>query len=632
MIAAESIERVRSQVKIQEVVGERVKLERRGRSLTGLCPFHKEKSPSFHVNDERGFYYCFGCHASGDAIKFLQELEGLSFTEAIRQLAERYGIELIETRSEQERKQDNEAKRRRDELFAVNQAAASYFQQCLKSHELRGYALTELERRGLHMDKLDAAQAETVEAFKIGYAPAGWDGLAQYLKSAGLSLQAAEKAGLVAPRRTGGGYYDRFRHRLMFAVVDLGGKVCAFSGRMLDNPTDAEWKRVGAQPPSADDRVAKYVNSPETPIYKKRDTVFGLYQARSAIRDKADCLLVEGNFDVVSLHANGVRHVVAPLGTAFTEEQAALIRRYSPQVTVLFDGDAAGKRAAMASQEPARTAGLTLRVATLPEGQDPDTLVRSRGASAILHCANAASGILEYLIETTLDGLTRSDPQSQGEKIKEVLALIAAQQDPTIRALAQTHADRIAARLGISDVSTLAALQRAIYRAASPHAGTQTRNPNTPSPQAQTPQRPQLAPPERARSIQRGDAVEREIFGALVEFPALLDHENVIGLLRHATGNLALAIVTLRQAGTELPNFLAELDPEFQRLARERLAAPKCDRLETALELVVSNLRKLAVHESKAKKALLIEALRQAQRTGDVDEEMRLLKQLQSSS
>jgi DNA primase len=630
VISAESIERVRSQVKIQEVVGERVKLERRGRSLTGLCPFHKEKSPSFHVNDERGFYYCFGCHASGDAIKFLQELEGLSFTDAIRQLAERYAVPLTETRSEQERKQDNEAKRRRDELFAVNQAAATYYRECLGSHELRGYALAELERRGLNLDKLNPIQAETVEAFKLGYAPAGWDGLAQYLKSAGLSLQAAEKAGLVAPRRTGGGHYDRFRHRLMFAVLDLSGKVCAFSGRMLDNPTDAEWKRVGASPPSADDRVAKYVNSPETPIYKKRDTVFGLYQARSAVRDRADCLLVEGNFDVVSLHAHGVRHVVAPLGTAFTEEQAALIRRYSPQVTVLFDGDSAGKRAAIASQAPAKAAGLTLRVATLPEGQDPDTLVRARGAEAINHCARAASGILEYLIESALDGLTRSDPQSQGEKIKEVLGLIAQQQDPTTRALAQTHADRIASRLGISDVSTLGALQRAIYRAATP---TNSPGPNrTPQPRKDEPRRPSMAPPERARSAQRGDAVEHEIFGALVEFPVLLDNPIVVDLFRHTTGNLALAIVTLRQAGNDLTTHLDELDPTFQRLARERLAAPKCDRLETALELVVSNLRKLAVHEGKAKKAMLIEALRQAQRTGDVEEEMRLLQQLQTSS
>ncbi len=319
--------------------------------------------------------------------------------------------------------------------------------------------------------------------------------------------------------------------------------------------------------------------------------------------------------------------MVAPLGTAFTEEQAGLIRRYSPQVTVLFDGDSAGKRAAIASQEPAKVAGLTLRVATLPDGQDPDTLVRSKGAEAINQCAKAASGILEYLIESALDGLTRSDPQSQGEKIKEVLGLIAQQQDPTTRALAQTHADRIASRLGISDVSTLGALQRAIYRAATPQeANPRSQASNNPAP----PRRPMLAPPERARSAQRGDAVEHELFGALVEYPSLLDNEIVLDLLRHATGNLALAIVTLRQAGTELTSHLDHLDPTFQRLARERIAAPKCDKLETALELVVSNLRKLAVHEGKAKKAVLIEALRQAQRTGDVDEEMRLLQQLQA--
>lgn len=624
MIATESIQRVRDQVKIAAVVGERVKLERRGRSLIGLCPFHKEKSPSFHVNDDRGFYYCFGCHASGDAIKFVQELEGLSFIEAVRELAERLGIDIVEMRSEQERRQDNEAKRRRDELYAVTHAAATYFQECLVSHALRRYAHAELERRGLDVSRLTEPQRQSLEAFRLGYAPAGWDGLANYLKSAGLSLAAAEKVGLVAPRRQGGGYYDRFRHRLMFAVVDINGKTCAFSGRVLDSPTAEELRRVGASENNTEERIAKYINSPETPIYKKRETVFGLYQARSAIRDQANCVVVEGNFDVVSLHASGITNVVAPLGTAFTPEQASLVRRYAPQVTLLFDADSAGRRAAIASREPAAAAELTVRVATLPDGHDPDTFVREKGATALQQCVQAASGMLEYLIETTLDGLTSNTPQAQGEKLREVLAIIAAEKDETLRGLAQTHADRIAARLGIQDVNTFAALQRSVRAAAAkPRPG----GPDAPRERHAPPARPLLAP-ERARSIPREEAIAQELFGVLVEYPTLIQDPEVTGLLCHVTGSLALALSTLAQVDTELDQHLELFEQPFQRIARERLAAPQTDTLETAQHLVLSNLNKLSQAEAKARKAALIEALHQARRTGDVDRELELLAQL----
>jgi DNA primase len=639
VISTETIQRVRDQVKIAAVVGERVKLERRGRSLTGLCPFHKEKSPSFHVNDERGFYYCFGCHASGDAIKFVQELEGLSFVEAVRELAEGLGIDIVETRSEQDRRQDNEAKRKREELFAVNQAAATYFQQCLKSHELRQYAHAELARRGMDVQHLTESQKQALEAFRIGYAPAGWDGLANYLKSAGLSLAAAEKVGLVAPRRNGGGYYDRFRHRLMFAVLDVNGKTCAFSGRMLDNPTAAELRNVGASETNSEERIAKYINSPETPIYKKRETVFGLHQARGAIRDKADCIIVEGNFDVVSLHAAGVPNVVAPLGTAFTEEQATLIRRYSPQVTLLFDADSAGKRASIASREPARAAGLTIRVASLPQGHDPDSFVREKGPTVLQQCVRAASGMLEYLIETTLDGLGSNTPQAQSDKIREVLAIIAAEQDETLRGLAQTHADRIAARLGIKDVNTFTSLQRSVARAASSpvprSGGEQTRNPGSNSQTRQPaqqmagpPNQRRMLPPERARSVQHDTAIEQELFGALVEYPSLMQEPEIAALLCHATGPLVLAIANLAHTADDLDQHIELFEQPFQRIIRERLAAPRSDTIETARNIVNSNLTKLSQVEAKARKAALIEALHQARRSGDVELELELLAQM----
>src|SRR6478752_836896 len=388
VIGQETLDRVRREIGIVELIGQTVRLQKRGRSHVGVCPFHKEKTPSFHVNAERGFYYCFGCHESGDAIKFVQRIEGLEFSDAVRELCERAGIQIVETSSEPERKQQAEVRRRQQELYDVGNAAAHYF---------------ELMRREHATDSATGPVADALQSFRIGYAPYGWDGLAKHLASAGLSAGAAEKIGVIVPRKTGVGYYDRFRHRLMFAVLDLQGRVVAFSGRALPEPEASELAELGiestaqagAEPP------AKYVNSPESPIYKKRETVFGLYQARQALRAGDSCVVVEGNFDVMSLHARGIKQAVAPLGTAFTEEQARSICRFSKDVVLLFDGDAAGRRAVEASRAPCNAAGLRVKVASLPDKTDPDELVRRQGGEGILRVLKAARGMLEYLIDTT---------------------------------------------------------------------------------------------------------------------------------------------------------------------------------------------------------------------------------------
>jgi DNA primase len=327
VIGQETLDRIRREIGIVELIGQTVRLQKRGRSHVGVCPFHKEKTPSFHVNPERGFYYCFGCHESGDAIKFVQRIEGLEFSEAVRELAHRAGIEVAETTSEPERRQQAEVRRRQQELYEVGNAAAHYFETMLREHPLGGHGLAELDRRGLSADAATGPIADALQSFRIGYAPYGWDGLAKHLASAGLSATAAEKIGVIVPRKVGVGFYDRFRHRLMFAVLDLQGRVVAFSGRALAEPEPSELAELGlestAQPGA--DPPAKYVNSPESPIYKKRETVFGLYQARQALRSGESCVVAEGNFDVMSLHARGIKNVVAPLGTAFTEEQARAI-------------------------------------------------------------------------------------------------------------------------------------------------------------------------------------------------------------------------------------------------------------------------------------------------------------------
>jgi len=622
VIGQETIDRVRAHTAIVALVGESVKLQKRGRSFQGLCPFHKEKTPSFHVNEERGFYHCFGCGAHGDAFRFLMELEGLSFVEAVRRLAERAGITIVEHHDEQQRKQEADARRRQDELYAVGSAAAEFFERMLREHSLGRHAERELEKRGLSADDPTGPVADALQAFRIGYAPYAWDALGNHLRDAGLSHRAAEQVGLLVPRKSGSGHYDRFRHRLMFAVLDLQGRVIAFSGRALEEPSDAElsalgMERMGSSTPG--EPPAKYVNSPESPVYKKREAVFGLYQARSAIRDSGNAVLVEGNFDVVSLHARGIKNVVAPLGTAFTSEQAKLVKRFAPSVTLLFDGDSAGRRAVSASREPCKHAGLSAKVATLPQGTDPDQLCREHGADAIRRVVGASRGMLEYLIDGALDSFSATDAQARAAKLKEVTELLSAEDDPAVRALAEQHADRIAARLGVGDARTFRALRSAVLSGVAA---------------TSTSAAPRVAPPERARAKADREGVEREVFGALLDYPELLGDEEVQSAVDLMEGEVAGAIAALRQACQDgvLRNpevVLAKLGASIHPFASARLAAPRYDRVEDARFVALQNLAALKRLSLKQRKSEVVEELQRAASVGDVDQSMALLHEQQ---
>lgn len=615
MIADETVDRVRREARIVAIVGERVKLTKRGRSYVGLCPFHKEKTPSFHVNEERGFYHCFGCAASGDAIKFVREVDGLSFVDAVRSIAERQGIEVVETGSDDERRQHAEARRRRDELFGANEAAALFFEKMLAAHPFAGYAVDELRRRGLDTAGSDERVAAALRAFRIGYAPHAWDALSRHLRDVKVELRAAESVGLVVPRKRGPGYYDRFRHRLMFAIIDVDGKIVGFSGRALPEPSDAELRSAGIEPAPAAEPPAKYVNSPESPIYRKREAAFGLFQARQAIRREDRAVLVEGNFDVVSLHARGIENVVAPLGTAFTPEQAKLIRRFSQRVTLLFDGDSAGRRAALAAREACRDAGLLASVATLPEGRDPDDIARVEGPDAIARIVKASKSMIEYLIESTLDGTFRAaDAEARARRIHQVAELLKSEDDPAVRALAERHADTIAERLGIGDVRTFRTLaslvQRTILGGQEPRAATHA------------------APPERARSRERVDDIGLEVLGAVLDFPAILDSPEVLAAVGLVDGVAAAGIAALRQDPrlAQAPELLlAKLPHSIHPFAAARLAAPRHQSMDDAKAELLGNVEKLQRLDLSRQKSGTIEELARMQALGDFDRELALL-------
>ncbi len=609
MIGQETIERIRERTSIEELVGESVKLERRGRSCVGLCPFHKEKTPSFHVSEERGRYHCFGCQASGDVFRFVQETDGLSFIEAVKYLGERAGIEVHDDLSDAERKQQQAARRFEQQLYQVNAAAADFFERMFEQHPHSHYAHEELASRQL--DPTGNAK-EALRAFRVGYAPHGWDGLTQHLKKAGLDLRAAETVGLIASRKQGSGHYDRFRHRLMFAVLDLQGRVIAFSGRQLPSPE-----------PSDEASPAKYINSPESPIYRKRQAVFGLYQAKTSLRGGHPAVVVEGNFDVVSLHAHGISQAVAPLGTAFTVEQGKNIRRFTSEIVFCFDGDRAGQEATWKSRDPARQADLSAKVVRLPEGTDPDEFVRAKGSETFLRLAASARGMLDYLIAELLDERFQTDDaQSRGRKVKQVLELLSSEDDPTVVAMAEQYADTLASRLGVADARTFRALKRSVERS------------------LKTSQEPRESRRTAERASTTGEfEVTTAIIGALLDFPDLLDSEELLAYGALMQGDLAAVVACLRQARRrpsrddrhashfELNEALAKIPEAVRPFAEARMAAPLHSTIKTAQVELSGNLKKLQHMEFARLSNSAVNELEKARMTGDFDQELDLLRQ-----
>jgi DNA primase len=577
MISKDTISLVRDRTDIVAVVSETVpSLKKRGRRFVGLCPFHKEKTPSFHVNPDSGLFHCFGCKESGDVFTFLERIEGYSFSEAVRAMAERAGIAVEEEGGapSPEARDADRHKKERESLYGVMQLAAGWYEAQLREHPMAPVALEELARRGLD------PRGEVAAAFRVGYAPPGWDGLTTFLKKQGVSPAVAETVGLIVPRSGGSGYYDRFRQRLMFAVVDAQGRVAAFSGRALP-------PAPGEDP--ARDPPPKYINSPESPIYIKGATLFGLWQARHAIRQNGHAILVEGNFDVVSLHARGFAHVVGSLGTAFTNDQANLLRRYATALTLLFDGDAAGRKAARAAEDPCDSAGIDAKVALLPDQTDPDSFVRSKGAPALEHVISQARGLVEYLIDVELDDtFSAADLRERVTRIERVGAILGRQKDPVVRGMLKAYADYAAGRLDLvrSAPNAFGALERKVVTAARVA-------------QVRVGPRPSEA---RIRPRPPGQEERKAIVGALLDYPALLDEADIRKTFDLLEGESARIVAQIAQCirvsangekSLDSSEFLAQMTPAIQAFAAARLASPAHETIEEARTTVIANAKKL---------------------------------------
>lgn len=355
MINRETVDKITETARIEEVVGDFVHLKKRGTSLIGNCPFHGEKTPSFHVSVSKGIYKCFGCGKGGDSVRFIMEHEKYSYPEALKFLAQKYNIEVEET---VETAQDVEAQNARESLYIVSQFAANYFEEQLwNSDEGKAIGLSYFKERGFRED--------IIKKFNLGYSPDVWDALTQNALKNKHAEEYLEKTGL-SIKNEKGQLFDRFRGRVMFPIHNFTGRVIGFGGRTL----------------KTDKKVAKYVNSPESDIYHKSNVLYGLFQAKKAIRDQDNCYLVEGYADVLAVQQAYIENVVASSGTSLTIEQIRLISRFTQNVTILYDGDAAGIKASLRGLDMILEEGLNVKVVSFPEGDDPDSYMHKVGAGA----------------------------------------------------------------------------------------------------------------------------------------------------------------------------------------------------------------------------------------------------------
>ncbi|MGR6087340.1 MAG: DNA primase [Arcticibacter sp.] len=405
MISKETIDQIMSAVRVEEVVGDFISLKKRGVNLLGICPFHNEKTPSFNVSPVRGIYKCFGCGKGGNAVNFIMEHEHYSYPEALRYLARRYNIEIQE---EERTPEFDQEQMERESLLAVTEYASKFFiKQLHETDEGRSVGLSYFSERGF--------TDEMIERFQLGYSPEEWRAFTDDAVAAGYKLEKLEKTGMTVVN--GDKKFDRFRGRVMFPIHNVAGKVIGFGGRILK--TDA--------------KAAKYLNSPESDIYHKSKVLYGLYQSRKAIVEKDVCYLVEGYTDVISMHQSGITNVVASSGTALTQDQIRLIRRYTKNITILYDGDTAGIKASLRGIDLILEEGMNVRVVLFPDGDDPDSFSRKHTTTEIVaYIKENAKDFIRFKTSLLLKDVG-NDPIGRAGLIREIVETIALIPDAIIR-------------------------------------------------------------------------------------------------------------------------------------------------------------------------------------------------------
>ena len=474
-----AIEEIKARLSIVDVVERYVSLKRTGRNYTGLCPFHDDKNPSMHVNEERGFFHCFSCGAGGDVFGFVMKYNNVDFMEAARELAQRAGVALPSpSRRAENRGEDSAGKKR---LFEINSLVCSLYRERLRSGKGSGSARKYVESRGI--------DPQVVEEFGLGFAPDGWDTVVRFAREKKMEISELEKLGLVAARKDSKGHYDWFRNRIMFPIYGMDGQVLGFGGRTLDED---------------DGKNPKYMNSPESPVFSKKNVFYGLHNSRNEIRRKRQAVLVEGYMDFIKLYAKGTRNVVATLGTAFTKDHATILRRFCDEVVIVYDGDAAGISSAVRAGEILLEREVSSKICRIPDGLDPDDYVEKYGAEGFAELLSAAVSVCDFIIDDTFSK-HKEKKMSQRDATRSLAELVSKTRDPLERARALS---RITGVFGIRESELLSLVKTS----------------------GSGKNRGSLAP---AAGTSGEDAVERMIIKILLRFPGLADVAEIENVGNH---------------------------------------------------------------------------------------------------
>src|ERR1700719_1671102 len=409
MIPSETIEQVAAANDVVEVIGSYFPLKRAGANFKALCPFHQEKTPSFHVSPQRQTFHCFGCGVGGSVFRFVMEYEHVDFPSAAKKLAARVGIPIVEERASEEEDRQHESRRT---LLKLHAEAAEWFQENLLKKDFAEVARTYLKNRGI--------DRQVAKGWQLGFAPDSWDAFLEWALGRGYSRTELLQSGLVKPRdeeRPSGDIYDRFRSRIMFPICNDVGEVIAFSGRLLES----------------DPQAAKYVNSPETPLFQKGRILFGLHKTKRALIDANCAIVCEGQIDLISLFEAGIKNVVAPQGTAFTEYQARGLKRFVDEVVLCFDADQAGRKAESHSLDSLLQHDLIVRVVDMPPGEDPDSLIRRDGKAEFEKRVASARDFFDYWIDREVASVDLDSLGPKMELARKLAATISQVRDPLMR-------------------------------------------------------------------------------------------------------------------------------------------------------------------------------------------------------
>lgn len=569
---------IKAKLSIVDVIQGYVSLKKSGKNHIGLCPFHDDSNPSMHVNDDKGFFHCFSCGAGGDVFGFLMRYSNTGFPEALKELAAKAGVRLPAPRPRTKGAKKKEASTTR--FFKINSLVCSFYSKNLlrpekNSAQARGY----LESRGI--------TSEIISEFKLGFVPDGWDALVGFASRNNVGIKELEELGLVVARESGSGHYDRFRNRIIFPINEITGRICGFGGRTLTED---------------DPKQPKYMNSPESPVFDKKNVLYGLYHSKNEIGRNRKAVLVEGYMDFIKLYANGTRNVVATLGTAFTNEQAKLLRRFCEEVVIVYDGDAAGIRSAVRAGEILLEQGISSSICRIPDGLDPDDYLEAHGPESLSKLIGDAVNVSDFIIDDT-SARYREKKMSSGESIRFLADMVSKIKDPVQRAEAVSKTTRV---FGIRESEFLSLIKTS-------HTGEN---------------RGSLAP---AALIPEKNIHEREIVRILLNFPHLLSSEEIKNVEEYfENGDLK---VILKRVGEGEFNEISSLMSSFEKIEMQQLLSElifSSDDLidKTTSEKILNDcMRELKLRDIAFKRNEVIDRIRKQRDSSDKSLERKLVEQ-----